>query len=493
MPLSSNTRVVGTTPTTTSSTLFLEPLANEGDWDAYLDEDSTGLVYYFNQKTGESLWEPPTSTFPSIRLAKTQRKVARKKQREYKEKNKQEGGGFLSGVLSAVAEKEKTTTTSVSAKQDRPETVDKKVKAEESPNWFNGIFDTPKEEPIKVEKKVMVEKKMEPKKKESTTGFSLDLFGSKEETPVNGKGAVSSAVVEEEKKTPAKKDTTTTSDDTTQDEAQKPRFGGLKSRVANVFKREPGQATTREPLEIDVASYVLPHPAKVSWGGEDAVFVKGRTFGVFDGVSGADKLDGVPLYSKTLAEEAQNLVGDKGLNTKEISSIMLEAAEFADKTATGASTALVASITDDGYLRAVNLGDSVCLLVRDNVVRSKTREIVHYWECPYQLAEGSPDRPKDSTKLNVEVLPGDTILMGSDGIFDNLNEETICDTIASTGPNDNASAIAKRIVELSRKISLDTEADTPYAPLAKKNGEPDYKSGKGGKLDDVSCVVVRCS
>jgi len=25
-----------------------EPLATEGDWSAYLDEASTGLVYYFN-------------------------------------------------------------------------------------------------------------------------------------------------------------------------------------------------------------------------------------------------------------------------------------------------------------------------------------------------------------------------------------------------------------------------------------------------------------
>jgi len=40
-----------TTATTTTTRLCMtapEPLATEGDWSAYLDEASTGLVYYFN-------------------------------------------------------------------------------------------------------------------------------------------------------------------------------------------------------------------------------------------------------------------------------------------------------------------------------------------------------------------------------------------------------------------------------------------------------------
>eukprot|EP00977_Amphora_coffeiformis_P013226 scaffold3408_cov129-Amphora_coffeaeformis.AAC.21 len=43
--------------TSQSQTLLFNlprPLAMEGDWTAYLDEESTGLIYYFNGKTGES-------------------------------------------------------------------------------------------------------------------------------------------------------------------------------------------------------------------------------------------------------------------------------------------------------------------------------------------------------------------------------------------------------------------------------------------------------
>ena len=41
------------------------PLATEGDWSAYLDSNYN-RVYYFNHNTGESLWQPPTPTFPDV-------------------------------------------------------------------------------------------------------------------------------------------------------------------------------------------------------------------------------------------------------------------------------------------------------------------------------------------------------------------------------------------------------------------------------------------
>ncbi|EJK75820.1 hypothetical protein THAOC_02444 [Thalassiosira oceanica] len=40
-------------------------LAQEGDWAAYFDENF-GKVYYFNHETGESMWTPPTPSFPSV-------------------------------------------------------------------------------------------------------------------------------------------------------------------------------------------------------------------------------------------------------------------------------------------------------------------------------------------------------------------------------------------------------------------------------------------
>ena len=43
-----------------------EGLARQGAWTAYLDEEETGFVYFFNQITGKTQWEAPTITFPEL-------------------------------------------------------------------------------------------------------------------------------------------------------------------------------------------------------------------------------------------------------------------------------------------------------------------------------------------------------------------------------------------------------------------------------------------
>ena len=173
----------------------------------------------------------------------------------------------------------------------------------------------------------------------------------------------------------------------------------------------------------------------------------------------------------------------------EITKRLLQCVEIADQTATGASTAVVACIGQDGFLRALNVGDSACLVIRNGRVVAKTREISHYFECPYQLSVDSPDRPRDGTKLNVELARGDLVLMGSDGIFDNLSEKQVLEVVDKE--EKNLSTMAKRVSEVSRKVSLDQKAPTPYAKLAKRYGDPDFADGLGGKVDDVSCIVVR--
>ena len=101
----------------------------------------------------------------------------------------------------------------------------------------------------------------------------------------------------------------------------------------------------------------------------------------------------------------------------------------------------------------------------------------------------SPDRPKDGTKLNIELVPGDLIIAGSDGVFDNLSDSEILDVVASSP--DKLPTLAKQITQRSRKVSQNKKAETPYAKLAQKNGDPDFADGLGGKVDDISCVVVR--
>ena len=166
----------------------------------------------------------------------------------------------------------------------------------------------------------------------------------------------------------------------------------------------------------------------------------------------------------------------------------MSAAECADETATGASTAIVAILGEGGILSALNLGDSFLMVVRDGVARSE--DIVHYFDCLFQLALESSDQPINGTIMNVEVISGDTIVLGSDGVFDNLTEDAVCDIIKE---GSTSNIIASVISLESRRIGDDLTAETHYAKEAKKNRYEQYSSGLGGKVDDVSCVVVKCS
>lgn len=505
-------------------------LATEGDWTAYLDEDSTGLVYYFNGQTGESRWEPPTSTFPIVFLPEDMRRKAEVKRLSYirkvqtEEREKEAEELKLSEEIAKVKaqEEEKANWFDFLFEDDEEEVQEKKAEvktepqkaAKEESGWFDSLLSAPadaqkteepepeknewlsnilsssstaeakaeekKAEPVAEKKKPEPEPEPEPVPEpvpepepvaEKPDWFS-GIFKSpeegeevKEEAP-----AVAAAVVTKKEKAPVI--------------TKKEKVPEKKKKIEVV---EPEV----KPIKLEMATCVLPHPSKVFWGGEDAVFTAGRTFGVFDGVSGAFKMDGVPLYSKTLASEMKKQIReDKGLSVQDMQKYLEVAREIADKKSTGASTALIASITEDGFLRALNVGDSTCCVIRGGRVVRKTKEISHYFECPYQLSVDSPDKPRDGTRLNLELVRGDLIVMGSDGVFDNLADSEIVETVGDGGEA-RLGQVAKKLADRSRKVSLNKKAATPYAKLAKKNGDPDYEEGLGGKVDDICCVVVR--
>ena len=439
-----------------------EPLAEEGTWQAFLDEDNTGLIYYFDSQTGESLWEPPTETFPRVRLPRKKQRLADDLRKQYRKARQIEEQEVSAGGDDEVEQPKR-----------------------EGPSWMVGLLDR-EEKAVEPEVEEVVEEVVVDKKEYKQKDWFGKVFGE--------------ALAEESTEDAAPVEAVLKGKGLLESFGKLPVGSTAKAATAaDVAEPEPKKKVVEKAVEVDLTpkvlaldmgSYVLPHPAKVRWGGEDALFTKGRTFGVFDGVSGADKTDGVPLYSRTLAQEMKKMVGTEGLTVQQMTAYMNDAANYADTSATGASTAIVASIGDNGFLQALNIGDSYCYVIRGGRITAKTREISHYWECPYQLSDDSPDRPKDGTKLNVELIAGDLVVMGSDGIFDNIGDDMLLNLI-ETSPQ-KPSQLAKKICDLSRKQSLDQNSITPYATQARRRGDPDYKQGVGGKLDDASCVVVAC-
>lgn len=543
-----------------SSSLYMttpEPLATEGDWAAYLDAETTGYIYYFNGVTGESIWEPPTDTFPELNADDAMREQKRKERRE---RRAERGGGVLSGLFK---DKEKTASKTVEQLQelesmasnteflseldsviaeaeeaiaiaDKIESAPPQNKGgffnnirgfvsgeeaveevetlvedveERTANIFDGIGFGKKSSQPKAEAVVEVEEPPAPKEEENVFVEGLKNLFSK--TFGKAPKATTSTAT---KKVETVVEETSEKADVSDSDFLDVIWGAETSarptlNIAEMMKAFQVQTTTADDkvekvddtdefktVVLEASLQVKPHPEKVSWGGEDYGFSVGRTFGVFDGVSGADKEKGKKLYSKFLSDSMKKKIGKEGLSIKEITDYMTEAKEIADETATGATTAVVASIGEDNVLRALNLGDSVCLVLRDGAVAARTREIIHFFDCPYQLGDDSPDRPKDGTTLQAEIFPGDIIVAGSDGVFDNLSDADVCDIVGSFGPKAKATQIAKKIVDKSRVVSLDTSAVTPYSTVARgRSGYDQYKSGRGGKVDDVSCIVVKAS
>lgn len=530
--VSSPSLLLSTTPTAPSKIprtklqMTLEPLAKEGEWTAYLDEENTGLIYYFNTITGESSWDPPTSTFPNVKISKWKEEKMVEKRKQYNEKlenfyeEDDKGGnngneGFFGNFLSVLTAEKPSSTVGVTEEEEismgeestssgdddddassstpatpffnlfgsssKPNGVNGGTSTEEKPNGLNGTNGINGSSSTNgINGSLSSSSTNGAAKTGSTNGESTNGASTSTNNFFNNFFSGSSTT----STTPA----TTTDEIYTEQSTEEEFYDQMQFEDAVLVEEVPEIPT---PIKLEIASKVMPHPEKVSWGGEDALFVSGKSFGVFDGVSGAEKLDGVPLYSNTLAQKLKSSVGKEGLSIDEIKAKMLKAAEYADMAATGASTAVVASIGDDDILRVVNLGDSQCYVVRDGSIAAKAKETIHYFDCPFQLSDESPDRPRNGSVLQTPIQKGDVIIAGSDGVFDNLGDLELLEIVESNN-NGSISKLAQQIVKESRKVSKDPNAPTPYAKAAKRNRYANFRDGVGGKLDDISCVVVRC-
>ena len=97
-------------------------------------------------------------------------------------------------------------------------------------------------------------------------------------------------------------------------------------------------------------------------------------------------------------------------------------------------------------------------------------------------------------------MPGDIIILATDGLFDNLDLDEIVAEVgaweksskeasssSSSSSSQDIGALAEQLVQKARLLSLDKSRDSPFAILAKEN---DIMWG-GGMPDDTSVVVAR--
>lgn len=154
--------------------------------------------------------------------------------------------------------------------------------------------------------------------------------------------------------------------------------------------------------------------------------------------------------------------------------------------AQGSSTACIIALTSEG-LHAINLGDSGFVVVRGGHTIFESPVQQHGFNFPYQLQSGSgADLPSSGQVFTVAVKTGDVIVVGTDGLFDNLYKDEIAALVRdAVNSGFKAEATAKKIADIARQRALDSKRQTPFADAAQEVGFQYY----GGKLDDLTVVV----
>nr|XP_016466648.1 PREDICTED: probable protein phosphatase 2C 55 isoform X2 [Nicotiana tabacum] len=240
-------------------------------------------------------------------------------------------------------------------------------------------------------------------------------------------------------------------------------------------------------LKLNSGSCYLPHPDKEETGGEDAHFICGdeQAIGVADGVGGwADLGVDAGQYARELMSNSVTAIQDEPKRSVDPARVLDKA--YTCTKAKGSSTACIIALTDQG-LHAINLGDSGFMVVRDGctVFRSPVQQ--HDFNFTYQLESGnSGDLPSSGEVFKIPVAPGDVIIAGTDGLFDNLyNNDITAIVVHATRAGLGPQVTAQKIAALARQRAQDKNRQTPFSAAAQEAGFRYY----GGKLDDITVVV----
>ncbi|KAJ0097584.1 hypothetical protein Patl1_28890 [Pistacia atlantica] len=221
-------------------------------------------------------------------------------------------------------------------------------------------------------------------------------------------------------------------------------------------------------LKLLSGSCYLPHPAKEETGGEDAHFicVDEQAIGVADGVGGwADVGVDSGEFARELMSHSVTAVQDEPKGEIDAARV-LEKAHSSTK-AKGSSTACIIALTSkqslehqtstepDKGIHAINLGDSGFIVVRDGCTIFQSPVQQHGFNFTYQLESGNTgDLPSSGQVYTIPVVPGDVIVAGTDGLFDNLyNNEVTAVVVHTVRAGLGPQVTAQKIAALARPTS----------------------------------------
>ncbi|KAM7520224.1 hypothetical protein LguiB_019186 [Lonicera macranthoides] len=248
-------------------------------------------------------------------------------------------------------------------------------------------------------------------------------------------------------------------------------------------RKIPGNRT----LKLFSGSCYLPHPDKEKTGGEDAHFIceDEQAIGVADGVGGwADVGVNAGLYARELMSNSVVAIQNEPKGCIDPARVLDKA--HSKTKAKGSSTACIITLMDQGLL-AINLGDSGFIVVRDGSTLFQSPVQQHGFNFTYQLQnDPGGDQPSSGQVFTIPVTPGDVIVAGTDGLFDNLfNNEVTAIVVEGVRAGLTPESMAQKVAALARHRALDRKRQSPFSVAAQEAGYRYF----GGKLDDITVVV----
>mmetsp|Transcript_35992 Transcript_35992/g.66158 ORF Transcript_35992/g.66158 Transcript_35992/m.66158 type:complete len:329 (+) Transcript_35992:142-1128(+) len=300
------------------------------------------------------------------------------------------------------------------------------------------------------------------------------------------------------------------------------------------------------------AGFSIPHPEKGT-DGADSFYMdaQSNSMGVADGVgewewrfkcSARAFADELMEGSKQAARIVDTI--DVTNSMGEVAVEMLQQGHDSTR-AFGAATALVAKLggQNNKSLGVACLGDAAMLHLRREQVGqhvayrclARTKEQQHSFNCPFQLSrlpvpddfprlvkegkgalvraverslnsKAKQDQPADAQWYEFHVQQGDLIVMGTDGLFDNLYDQEICQLadcavtpfevrgLASEKPGTDGQRCEEELaLRLSSALakaacirSQSSAGRTPFGDHARQVG----MQHTGGKMDDITCLCA---
>jgi protein phosphatase PTC7 len=237
------------------------------------------------------------------------------------------------------------------------------------------------------------------------------------------------------------------------------------------------------------SAFLLPHPEKVSRGGEDSYFISKEfnVIGVADGVGGWSDFPGAdPSYwSQTLMNRSNEfafLQSPKEILIRAASSILTEIQ--------GSTTASIVSLNGT-TIEVYIVGDSGVAVFRDGKLIARANETSFRFNFPYQIGSIGIEQASEGALTSIEVLPGDLVVLASDGLWDNIFEQEIGEILFELqqtiqDKKEFVATAAEKLAIKANKNGADLEYHSPFEAHARAKGY-DFS---GGKLDDVTVIVA---